>query len=64
MQDVYLSCSDIAKITNKKIRTVWNWCRTGKLRASKPGGRDYVIKESDFKAFCEGDQPSSTEKKE
>ncbi len=64
MQDVYFSCADIAKITNKKVQTVWHWCRTGKLRAKKPGGRDYVIKESDFRAFWEDDQPSATEKKE
>lgn len=51
-------------MTKKTPETVRKWCRTGKLRAKKPGGRDYVIKESDFKAFWEGDQSTDTNKKE
>lgn len=51
----YLSCRDIAERTGKPVRTVWNWCNSGKLKASRPGGRDYVIKESDFLAFMETD---------
>lgn len=53
MQERYFSCADIAKMTNMSKRAVWNWCRTGKLKASCPGGRDYVIKESDFLAFMD-----------
>ena len=55
MEVKYLSCADIAKMTGKKQKTVWNWCNSGKLKASRPGGRDYVIKESDFLEFMESD---------
>lgn len=55
MQDRYLSCAEIAEMTGKSKRAVWNWCRSGKLKASRPGGRDYVIKASDFEAFMASD---------
>lgn len=55
MQERYFSCQDIANMTGKKLKTVWNWCKSGKLKASRPGGRDYVIKESDFLAFMDSD---------
>lgn len=51
----YLSCNDVAKATGKSLRTVWGWCNSGKLRASRPGGREYVIKESDFLEFMNSD---------
>lgn len=51
MQERYYSCSDIAEMTNKKLATVWGWIRSGKLKATRPGGKDYVIKHSDFIAF-------------
>ena len=52
---VYLSCADIAEMTGVKLRTVWNWCKSGKLKASRPGGRDYMIKDSDLMEFLESD---------
>ena len=55
VQDEYFSCRDIAKMTGKKLRTVWNWCNSGRLKASRPGGRDYVIKKSDFLDFMDSD---------
>ncbi len=55
MQDGYYSCVDIAKMTNKKVETVWKWIREGKLKANRPGGREYVIKHDDFIAFMESD---------
>lgn len=61
MQNRYLSCSDVATMTGKTLKTVWSWCRTGKLKASKPGGRDYIIKKEDFDAFIDGDADSSRE---
>ena len=53
MQFKHLSCKDIAKITGEKIKVVRNWCSSGKLRASRPGGRDYVITEADFQEFMQ-----------
>ncbi|MBT9685181.1 helix-turn-helix domain-containing protein [Pseudoflavonifractor sp. MCC625] len=55
VQNRYLSCSDIATLTGRKIKTVWSWCRTGKLKASRPSGRDYIIKEEDFERFMSGE---------
>lgn len=55
MQLRYFSCSDVAKMTGVKLRTVWKWVNSGKLKASRPGGRDYMIKESDLMEFLESD---------
>lgn len=55
MQDRYFSCAEISKMTGKSKRTIWNWCRLGKLKAGRPGGRDYIIKESDFLEFMTRD---------
>lgn len=55
MQVGYLSCADVANLTGKSKKTVWGWCNSGKLKASRPGGRDYVIKRSDFEAFMDSD---------
>ena len=42
-----------------EVRTVWNWCRTGILKASRPGGRDYYIKDTDFEEFMASDRKVS-----
>jgi excisionase family DNA binding protein len=55
VQNRYFSCKDIASMTGKTVKTVWGWCKTGKLKASRPGGRDYMIKEADFNEFMNGD---------
>lgn len=55
MQSKYYSCQDVATMTGKKLKTVWNWCNSGKLRASRPGGRDYLIAEADFLEFMSSD---------
>lgn len=55
MQSKYYSCQDVAALTGRKVKTVWNWCNTGKLRASRPGGRDYIIAEADFLEFMQSD---------
>ena len=60
MQTAYLSCRDIAKMTGKNIRTVWGWCKSGRLKASRPGGRDYLIKKEDFESFMNADNRKST----
>lgn len=55
MQIKYLSCKKISEMTGMSLRTVWGWCNSGKLKASRPGGREYVIKEEDFFSFMESD---------
>lgn len=47
----HFSCQDIANMTGKTLRTVHRWCRSGKLKASKPGGRDYLISRDSFEEF-------------
>lgn len=66
MQVKYLTCKQIANITGKSLRTVWGWCNSGKLPASRPGGRDYVIKETDFWDFMGADNapPRTSRRKE
>lgn len=64
MEDRYLSCADIAKMTGKSIRTVWFWIKSGKLKASRPGGRDYAIREEDFLAFMGSDNSSRNRERE
>lgn len=63
MQVRYFSCQDIATMTGKKLKTVWGWCNSGKLRASRPGGRDYVISEADFLEFMASDNRRNAKKK-
>lgn len=55
MEIRYFSCRDVSKMTGKQLRTVWKWCSSGKLKASRPGGREYLIKESDLKDFLDSD---------
>lgn len=50
-----MSCADVVRITGASKKTVWSWCNTGKLKASRPGGRDYIIKKSDFEDFMSRD---------
>lgn len=47
----YYTCKDVAAMTGTKIKTVWNWCNSGILKANRPGGRDYRIKDTDFEEF-------------
>ena len=55
MKSEYFSCAEVAQIAGVKTKTVWNWVNTGKLKASRPGGRDYLIKRADFEEFLEMD---------
>lgn len=50
----YLSCAQVSELTGMSKKAVWSWCRSGKLKASRPGGRDYFISETDFQAFMSG----------
>ena len=61
MKVVYLSCQEVAKITGVQLRTVWEWCRTGKIKATRPTGKQYMIAEKDFKAFIADGQNKSKE---
>lgn len=63
MKPKYYSCQDVADMTGKKLKTVWGWCNSGKLRASRPGGRDYLIAEADFLEFMQADNRKSAKKK-
>lgn len=63
MKPKYYSCQDVADMTGKKLKTVWGWCNSGKLRASRPGGRDYLIAEADFLEFMQSDNHRKPEKK-
>lgn len=62
MQVNYLSVADIVKMTGVSKKTVWNWCKSGKLKASRPGGRDYVIREDDFLDFMRSDNGKKASK--
>lgn len=46
-------------MTGMTIKTVWNWCNSGILKASRPGGRDYRIKDTDFEEFMASDRKAS-----
>lgn len=51
MENAYLTTKEIAEMTNVKHRTAIAWCRKGKLKASKPSGKSYLVKREDFEAF-------------
>lgn len=54
MQDVYLTAKQAAEIVGVSVKTVWNWCNTGKLKASKIGcGRNYRIRRADLDAYMD-----------
>ena len=53
MENVYLKVPEIAKMTGISPEVVRKWCRSGELKAYKPGGKDLLIKQSDFEAFME-----------
>ena len=48
MEVAYLKVSEIAKMTGLSAEVIRKWCRSGKLKACKPGGKDYLIKPEDF----------------
>lgn len=59
MEENYFYCSDIAKMAKKTERTVRKWIRSGKLKATKPGGKEYIIRESDWLRFVNGETQSA-----
>lgn len=52
MEKLY-NCKEIANRYQVKELTVWNWIRTGKLQAIKPG-KNYLVKESELNKFENG----------
>lgn len=61
METRYFSCPEIAEMTGYSLRTVWEWCRTGALKASRPTGKAYFIREDDFQEFMERKAPEAPE---
>lgn len=51
--DRLYTCAEVAERYGVKKRTVWEWIRTGKLRAVRVG-KLYRVYESDLKAFENG----------
>lgn len=54
MKSAYIRVSEIAQLAGVSIRTAREWCRTGKLKSYKLGGKDHLVKREDFEAFMEG----------
>ena len=44
---------EVCEILHKKSRTVYAYIRSGQLKASKPGKKDYLIAESDLNSFID-----------
>lgn len=51
MQNGYYAAKEISILTGKPIATVRNWCRSGKVKAIKPGGRDWYVHKADLAEF-------------
>lgn len=63
MNDVQFSCKEVARMTGVKVGTVWDWIQQGKLKASRPGGKIYVIKEDDLKEFIANNERKMEERR-
>lgn len=48
---VYFTVKDIAKMTGVCTRTVYKWCRTGQLKATKISTRNYRISAAEYQRF-------------
>lgn len=60
MERIY-TCDEVAARYKVKIRTVWDWIRSGKLQAAKIGGSKlYRITEDDLKQFEENGRTGGT----
>lgn len=49
-----LSVFEVSKVLSVNEQTVRKWIRQGKLKASKPTGKNYIIKAKDLKDFIDG----------
>lgn len=47
----YYTVKEVCGILHRNNKTVYNYIKSGMLKASKPGNRDYLISESDLNDF-------------
>lgn len=58
MNEKYLTVKEVCEILHKHRRTVYAYIRSGQLKAIKPGGKTFLIYESDLNDFIKaGVQP-------
>lgn len=58
MNERYLTVKEVCEILHKHRRTVYAYIRSGQLKAIKPGGKTFLIYESDLNDFIKaGVQP-------
>ena len=48
-----LSCTEVAKRTDRDKETIRKWCREGRLPAFKVG-KEWLVKEEDLQLLAEG----------
>lgn len=51
MNERTLTVKDVCEILHKHRRTIYFYIRSGQLKAIKPGGKSYLIYESDLNDF-------------
>ena len=51
MSDRYLTVKEVCEILSRSRRTIYAYIRSGQLKAVKPGGKNFAIKESDLNEF-------------
>lgn len=56
----YFSVDEVAGMLDMNPVTIRKWVKSGKLKAAQPGGKNYIIKETDLKEFIDS---TSTDKK-
>ena len=54
MDREYMTAPEVAKLLGVSQRTVVVWCKAGKLKAYRPGGRNFIVKREDLDKFLEG----------
>lgn len=60
MNEKYLTVKEVCEILHKHRRTVYAYIRSGQLKAIKPGGKNFLIYESDLNEFIKnGVRPGS-----
>lgn len=58
MNERYLTVKEVCEILHKHRRTIYAYIRSGQLKAIKPGGKTFLIYESDLNDFMKaGVQP-------
>ena len=60
MNERYLTVNDVCEILHKHRRTIYFYIKSGQLKAIKPGGKNFLIYESDLNEFINnGVRPGS-----